>query len=180
MRIIAGKLGGRLFQSPRGHRTHPMSDKMRGALFNILGDIEGTSVLDAFSGSGALAFEASSRGAGRIVAIERDRTAQATILENIMSLGLEDSVQFVKANANGWAKTTKEQFDAVLLDPPYDALQYDLLQTLIWRCKLGGRVIISWPGKVEAPRKLDGVQLISTKNYGDSSLYIYERIIQQP
>ncbi|MBX4199607.1 RsmD family RNA methyltransferase, partial [Candidatus Saccharibacteria bacterium] len=53
MRIISGQLKGRNFASPRGHKTHPMSDKMRGALFNILGDIEGLSFLDAFSGSGA-------------------------------------------------------------------------------------------------------------------------------
>ena len=62
MRIIAGSLGGRVFKAPSGHRTHPMSEKIRGAIFNALGDISDLTVLDAFTGSGALCFEAVSRG----------------------------------------------------------------------------------------------------------------------
>jgi 16S rRNA (guanine966-N2)-methyltransferase len=58
MRIIAGELKGRNIQEPYGHRTHPMSEKVRGAVFNALGDIEGLAVLDAFAGTGALSFEA--------------------------------------------------------------------------------------------------------------------------
>ena len=53
MRVISGWLGGRIFESPHGHRTHPMSDKIRGAVFGVLGDIKGLTVLDAFAGSGA-------------------------------------------------------------------------------------------------------------------------------
>ena len=68
MRIIAGTLKGQQFQTPHSHKTHPMGDKIRGALFNVLGDIEGLSFLDAFSGSGALAFEAASRGAASVLA----------------------------------------------------------------------------------------------------------------
>src|SRR5881392_748421 len=103
MRIIAGKLKGRQFQTPHGHRTHPMSDKARGALFNVLGDIEGLTFLDAFAGSGALAFEAVSRGAKSIVAIERDRPAHSVIERNIKELGLSGQVKGVKANAGGWS-----------------------------------------------------------------------------
>ena len=69
MRVIAGRLGGRLFDSPHTRRTHPMSDKARGALFNMLGDIEGMHVLDPFAGTGALSFEAISRGAASALAI---------------------------------------------------------------------------------------------------------------
>jgi 16S rRNA (guanine(966)-N(2))-methyltransferase RsmD len=76
MRIIAGTLGGRTFESPHGRRTHPMSDKVRGSLFNTLGDIDGLTILDAFAGSGALAFEAISRGAEHVLAIEIDNRAQ--------------------------------------------------------------------------------------------------------
>lgn len=109
MRVIAGTLGGRLFASPNGHRTHPMSDKMRGALFNILGDISGLRVLDAFAGSGALSFEAISRGAAVVVAIERDRRAQQTIVENVDSLGIADEIQVVRANAKAWLRKNKQQ-----------------------------------------------------------------------
>ena len=58
MRVISGKFGGQLFDAPKGHRTHPMSEKVRGALFSVLGDISGLTVLDAFAGSGALSIEA--------------------------------------------------------------------------------------------------------------------------
>jgi 16S rRNA (guanine966-N2)-methyltransferase len=54
MRIISGRLGGRQFEAPKGHKTHPMSEKMRGALFNVLGDISGLNVFDAYGGSGAM------------------------------------------------------------------------------------------------------------------------------
>ena len=103
MRIIAGKLGGRMFESPHSARTHPMSEKMRGALFNSLGDISGLAVLDAFAGTGACGFEAISRGAGSVLAIEHDTDAFKTIMRNIESLGLEEEVQAVRGRVNGWA-----------------------------------------------------------------------------
>jgi 16S rRNA (guanine966-N2)-methyltransferase len=80
MRVIAGFLGGRNFDSPGGHRTHPMSDKVRGAVFGVLGDIKGLSVLDAFAGSGALSIEAVSRGAKYAVAIDVDKRAHAVMI----------------------------------------------------------------------------------------------------
>src|ERR1039458_7477259 len=97
MRVIAGFLGGRNFDSPGGHRTHPMSDKVRGAIFGVLGDIKGLTVLDAFAGSGALAIEAISRGAKRAVAIEVDKGAHTVITENIKALGIEDRIKAVRA-----------------------------------------------------------------------------------
>src|ERR1700733_7722884 len=99
MRIIAGKLGGRSFDSPGTDKTHPMSDKMRGALFNILGDVDDLIVLDAFGGSGALSLEAVSRGARSAIIMDSDRRAQQTIQENIQSLGLQDQIQLVNAGA---------------------------------------------------------------------------------
>src|SRR3954464_3149409 len=98
MRIIAGRLGGRQFNSPKGHRTHPMSEKGRGALFNALGDISGLTVLDAFAGSGALSFEAISRRAASVLAIDSDKNAQRAIAENIASLGLSRQVKLIKTS----------------------------------------------------------------------------------
>lgn len=174
MRIIAGNLGGRLFAAPRGHRTHPMSDKMRGALFNMLGDISGQTVLDAFAGSGALSFEAVSRGASRVVAIESDRQAQATIQQNIADLGVAGSMHLVKAGAGAWLNTTDDIFDLVLLDPPYDRLQYDLLERLAERVAADGQLVLSWPGG-QTPPELPGLALIGSKQYGDGSLHRYQR-----
>src|SRR5689334_12491083 len=115
MRIVAGSLGGRNFKSPSGHATHPMSEKMRGALFNSLTDISGLTILDPFAGSGALSFEAISRGAASAVIIERDRSAQRIIQENIVSLGLEPQASLVTANAHGWLRNNRETFDLILL-----------------------------------------------------------------
>lgn len=96
MRVVAGRLGGRIFDSPRTHRTHPMSEKARGAIFNVLGDIAGLSVLDAYSGSGALAIEAVSRGAKSVLAIEVDVEAVKTIARNIENLQLGDRIKCSK------------------------------------------------------------------------------------
>ena len=172
MRIIAGTHGGRIFASPGGHKTHPMSDKMRGALFNSLGDISGLHILDAFAGTGALAFEAVSRGAAGAVLLENDRNAQRTIAENIALLGLDDC-KLVRAAAGPWLTTTEEKFDLILLDPPYDNLQNGLLERLAQRLNPAGMLVLSWPGK-QPPPTLNSLKLTDSKHYGDSSLHFYE------
>ncbi len=174
MRVIAGTLGGRVFDSPHAEKTHPMGDKIRGALFNILGDIEGLSILDAFAGSGALSFEAVSRGAATAIAIECDRLAQATIARNITTLGLADKVKLIKATANAWLETSNQTFDIVLLDPPYNDRQEALIARLAARVSAEGTVVISWPGDVEAP-EIAGFGCIVKRSYGDAQLLFYQR-----
>ena len=149
MRVIAGSLGGRTFRSPHGNRTHPISDKIRGALFNALGDIEGLTILDAFAGSGALGFEAISRGAAKIVAIDSDPAAQRALDENVADLGLKGLVQVVHAAGGAWLDTADDQFDVVLLDPPYDRLQPLLLTELADRTVKGGVVVTSLPPRAD-------------------------------
>src|SRR5581483_6797292 len=129
MRIIAGKFGGRSLHEPPGHKTHPMSEKIRGALFNALGDLDGLTVLDAFAGSGALSFEALSRGASRATAIDKDKSAIETINRSVKDLRLGDEIKVTMANAAGWSIHNMErQFDILLLDPPHDDLHLDLIQ----------------------------------------------------
>jgi len=175
MRIIAGALKGRQFASPRGHRTHPMSDKMRGALFNALGDIGGLTILDAFAGSGALGFEAVSRGAAQATAIERDRHALQAIESNILNLGLKKEIKLVKAPANSWLSTTDRQFDVILCDPPYDSPQIMLLKKLAERAKPAGITVFSLPPGLEFQPGGNFEQVLS-KNYGDSQLVFYRRL----
>src|ERR1700690_339661 len=85
MRVIAGRLGGRRLKAPKGTATRPTSDRVREALFSMLGDIEGTNVLDLFAGTGALGIEALSRGARRATFVERDAS-----VVRILSANLED------------------------------------------------------------------------------------------
>lgn len=175
MRIIAGALGGRTFNSPHGHRTHPMSDKIRGALFNALGDLSGLTVLDAFAGSGALSFEAISRGAKSALAIESDRLAQRTISENIRALNLRRAVKLIQASANAWQQTSEDQqFDVVLLDPPYDDTQEALLQRLTTTVKSDGILVLSWPGDQPIPQ-FEGFEVVKERAYGDAQLAFYHR-----
>lgn len=175
MRVIAGKLGGRLFDSPHSYRTHPMSDKARGALFNILGDIEGMSVLDPFAGTGALSFEAISRGAASALAIEADKPAQRIIATNIASLGLIHQVKLIGGTANSWlGKNRRKIFDIVLCDPPYSDLQYDLIERLERSVKPGGIFVVSWPSGGDLPRFSD-LTLIDQRTYGDMQLVFYRR-----
>jgi 16S rRNA (guanine966-N2)-methyltransferase len=171
MRIIAGYLGGRIFNSPHGHRTHPMSDKMRGAIFNILGDITDKSVFDPFAGSGALSFEALSRGAHNVVAIERDRRAQQTILDNKVILNVGDELDLFRGYAKAWFNRNKQTFDIILLDPPYDDTQEDVLERLATLLNPGGTIVLSWPKDRRLP--LFKQELIDSKSYGDGNLHIY-------
>lgn len=173
MRIIAGKLKGRNFDSPNSFKTHPMSDKIRGALFNVLGDVVGLTFLDAFAGSGALAFEAVSRGAESVLAIDSDRPAQKVIAENIAQLGLDEKVKLIKASANAWLETSPHaMFDIVLCDPPYNNLQRSLLQRLAQRVEEEGLLVLSWPGDQDPP-ELEGMRQLEYRKYGDASLIFY-------
>jgi 16S rRNA (guanine966-N2)-methyltransferase len=177
MRIIAGSLGGRLFDSPGTHKTHPMSDRVRGALFNVLGDISDLTVLDAFAGSGALSFEAASRGAGKVIAIDSDHAAQKVIGQNIARLKLQGKVKLIKASAGTWASTNLEaMFDLVLCDPPYDASQPELLQCLAERVKSGGIIVFSLPPNHQIKLSTASYRQRVTKSYGDAQLLFFVRV----
>lgn len=172
MRVIAGRLKGRQFQSPGGHRTHPMSEKMRGALFNMLGDIDGLTVLDAFAGSGALGFEAISRGAASVLTVDDDRSAQKIIEANILSLQVH-RVRLIKGNVGSWSNKNREAvFDIIVADPPYDKPNEDLLEKLLRHLKPKGILALSWPEEYEMPR-LKGVELVQNKTYGNARLLFY-------
>lgn len=176
MRVVAGRLGGRIFDSPRTHRTHPMSEKARGAIFNALGDIAGLTVLDAYSGSGALAIEAISRGAARALAIEVDIEAVKTISRNITTLELGDQISCLRKNISGWSRNnTDKKFDIVLADPPYNDIRPDVLERLTAHVTSGGIYVLSWPGS-EQVRPFRGFEVIAHKPLGDIQLVFYRQI----
>lgn len=176
MRIIAGALKGRIFHDPPGHHSHPMSDKIRGALFNMLGDIEGLTVLDAMAGSGALSLEAMSRGAKSAIAIEEKRAPYKAISDSIKDLGLDKQIKAINADAGSWSSHNQtKKFDIVLLDPPYQRLQLNLLTKLTSHAQKSGIVVVSWPGH-ELPPAFDTCQLITDKKYGDAQLVFYRKM----
>jgi 16S rRNA (guanine966-N2)-methyltransferase len=129
MRIVGGTWRGRPLTAPSGRQTRPTADRVRETLFNILEHgkpdvaVEGARVLDVFAGSGALGFEALSRGAARAVFIDRDRAAEQVIRRNAGSLGVaRDVVMFVLDAARLAPPPMKAgaPFDLAFLDPPYE------------------------------------------------------------
>lgn len=174
MRVIAGELGGRYFAGPDSSVTHPMAERVRGAMFNALGDLEGQTVLDAFGGSGALAFEAVSRGAQSAIVVERDKRAQRIITDNIKTLGLEGRVKLIRTSANSWSDTNQDmQFDLVLCDPPYRDLQLSTVSKLTHHVKENGLMVLSYPGRESAPTVNGVVVVDKSKSYGDAALAYY-------
>lgn len=175
MRVIAGRLGGRSFDSPKTRRTHPMSDKIRGALFNALGDLDGLSVLDAFAGSGACSIEAVSRGAASVLAIDIDPEAIKTVADNVRMLDLESIITVRRKNISGWSRNNQDkQFNVVIADPPYTDIRPDVLERLTVHVPVGGLLVLSWPGS-EAVREFKGLEVVSHKSYGDAQLVFYRR-----
>ncbi len=176
MRIISGVLGHRVFESPKGRRTHPMSEKIRGALFNMLGDINGLTVLDAFGGSGALSFEAVSRGAKSVVVLEPDKSAFKIIVANINTLELKDQVTAIRKFGASWSAGNRDMlFDIVLLDPPYDDIDRTLLLKMARHAKPGGILVMSLPPGVGFKVPTDLFEELSVKSYGDAELHFYRK-----
>lgn len=175
MRIISGRYKGQIYKSPRTHRTHPMGDKIKTAIFNMLGDMAGMSVLDAFAGSGALAFEAISRGAEKALLIEIDKKAFNTIKDNIEALGLEGKVEAKMRNVKGWSKNNQDrQFDLVFCDPPYDAVLETVIQQISVHVREGGLLVLSWPESEPEP-ELEDMTIQRNKTYGNAKIVIYSK-----
>lgn len=121
MRIIAGEKRGAKIVAPKGHDTRPTSDRAREAAFNLIGPVDGATVLDLFAGSGAYGLEALSRGADTAVFAEVDRPACAAIRQNLEKLGFtgaavlcRDAIQVLSEEA-----AAGRRYDLVLVDPPY-------------------------------------------------------------
>lgn len=175
LRVIAGKFGGRPIDSPETFTTHPMSERMRGALFNMLGDISGQRVLDPFAGSGAVSFEALSRGAGEVIAIERDKKAQDIITQNARNLRVGREFQLIRANCRGWSETSPDQlFDLIICDPPYNDIKLSTIELLTAHLKTNGLMVLSHPGRESAPT-VNGVVVVDNRKYGDAALAIYRQ-----
>jgi 16S rRNA (guanine966-N2)-methyltransferase len=118
VRVVAGEFKGRRLRAPRGMRTRPTADRVREALFSMLGDVSDARVLDLYAGTGALGIEALSRGAASALFVEREPRAAAAIEENLRSLGLDQAV--LRRDALRFLGRGEGTFDLVFCDPPYD------------------------------------------------------------
>jgi 16S rRNA (guanine966-N2)-methyltransferase len=123
MRVIAGAYRGRRLKAPPGVRTRPTADRVREALFSILGDVAHMQVADLFAGSGALGIEAVSRGAEHATFVEKSHGAVGVLKFNLASLGIVEGVEVFEWDVLRWLETVggNLDFDVVLVDPPYSS-----------------------------------------------------------
>jgi 16S rRNA (guanine966-N2)-methyltransferase len=150
-----------------------MSERVKGAMFNVIGNVEDTSVLDAFAGTGALGFEALSRGASKATFIERDRVAQKVIAENAETLGVTSEMKLIRTTVAAWSETASdEKFDLIFADPPYHDTQFSTVSRLFSHLKPNGLMILSHPGRESAPT-VNGVVVVDNRSYGDAALAFY-------
>lgn len=177
MRITGGRLGGRRLRSlpSRSRDVRPTSDRARETLFALLGDVSDLSVLDLFCGTGALAFEAISRGADSAVLVDR---ATALAARNADELGIANRCQLVRSDAVRYLERTDERFGLVLCDPPYklaDRLEPELSRYLPPRLARYSRLVVESPARrpleIEAPK----LHPVDERRIGEALIRIYER-----
>jgi 16S rRNA (guanine966-N2)-methyltransferase len=176
VRIISGEFGGRKIDAPDGTRTHPMSERIRNALFNSLGgEVEGADVLDVFAGTGAVGFEALSRGAKNVTFIEKDRIAQKVLAKNIGLLHVESRASIVRTTASNWLENNiQARFDLIFADPPYHDPQLSTASRFLDLLKPGGLMVLSHPGRGEELTRT-GVVVVDNRSYGNAFLTFYRR-----
>ena len=170
MRIVAGTHGGRRIAAPRGRDVRPTSDRVREALFSILGArVTGARVLDLFAGTGALGLEALSRGAAGATFVDRDTAA---VRANLEALGLEAEVH--RRDALAFLRGGPGPFDLVFLDPPYrqaSVLGPELAGTLP-AVLAPGALVVSESDRRD-PLDLPGLETLDERRYGDTLIRLH-------
>jgi 16S rRNA (guanine966-N2)-methyltransferase len=177
MRIVAGALRGRpLGRPPKGVR--PTSDKVREALFDVVGPVDGFHVLDLFAGTGALGLEALSRGAARAVFVDESAASTRAVAENAAKLGMELRARVLRLPAARALRTLASEgiaFDLVLVDPPYGRdLAGPVLEDLVRLnlCAPDARIAVEIATR-DRPPAPTGLSASRPRRYGDTTLVFY-------
>ena len=176
MRVVAGEYRGRRLKAPAGGETRPTADRVREALFSILGSVADLRVADLYAGSGALGIEAISRGAASTVFVESRRAAADVIEANLAALGVTGS-EAVRRDVVAWLSSAQQRaFDLVFCDPPYDAAA-EIAQTLtelLPRVAAPHALIVTESSK-RNPLTLD-LPLTDERTYGDTRIAIHRGV----
>ncbi len=181
MRVIAGLAKGRALKPVPGSSTRPITDRVKVALFDILApELPGASLLDLFSGTGAVGIEALSRGATRVVFVDKEQAAIRTIRENLVRTRLENGSQVVRADAFAFlTRRGVAPFDVVYIAPPqYQGLWREALVQIDRRPDWlvpDGRVIVQIDPRERQPVELNTLQEGDQRRYGSTLLLFYDR-----
>jgi 16S rRNA (guanine966-N2)-methyltransferase len=172
MRIIAGEHRGARIFAPKGDETRPTSDRVREAAFNLIGPVEGASVLDLFAGSGAMGLEALSRGAATATFVENDRDACRTIDRNLEKLRLTGATVLQRDIFQALA-ADRRSYDLILCDPPYGFDEDARLAPYLVRAlATDGLVVYETTSRREPV--LDGLVTRTSRTYGSARLTLFE------
>ncbi len=176
-RIIAGTARGRRLLAPKGQATRPTSDKVRGAVMNVLGQFfDGGAVLDLYAGTGALALEALSRGCARAVCVEADRGAAEIVRRNAEACGFADRVEVRRGRVlEEVARLPREAFALAFVDPPYGEGPEAALAVLEPLLARGGRAVAEHDARRPPAERYGALALVDRRAYGDTGISIYER-----
>lgn len=177
MRIVGGSLGGRVLRAPQGADTRPTSEKVREAMFAILGPVDGLEVLDLFAGSGAVGIEALSRGAAHATFCDSGKAALAAIRGNLRELGLEDRATVVAADAIAFAARSlvRGPWGFVFVDPPYasDLAVRGAGAIPAGNLDPGATLVIEHDRRHAPPETLGSLLRSDHRRYGDTQLSFY-------
>jgi 16S rRNA (guanine966-N2)-methyltransferase len=180
VRVIAGRYGGRRLQAPRGRATRPTSDRVREALFSMLGDVQETIVLDLFAGTGALGIEALSRGAARAVFVEQNPAALQALKANLSALELDKpATQLLPANVGKALRSARERhetYDLIFVDPPYDdarAWARELSVALPPLLAPHARVVVESDRRALLELDAPELETEQQRRYGDTTITIH-------
>lgn len=177
MRIVGGSLGGRVLRAPRGAATRPTSEKVREAVFDIIGSIAGDRVLDLFAGSGALGIEALSRGAAHATFVEAARPAVGAIRDNLRELGLAERATVIAGDAVATAARHQgaAPWRLVFVDPPYrsDLATRAVLALPCERLAPGAVIVIEHDRHNAPPETLGSLLRTDQRRYGDTLISFF-------
>ncbi|KZZ82968.1 MULTISPECIES: 16S rRNA (guanine(966)-N(2))-methyltransferase RsmD [Bacillaceae] len=180
MRVVSGSLKGRPLKAVPGMSTRPTTDKVKEAIFNMIGPyFDGGLALDLFGGSGGLGIEALSRGTERCIFVDRDAKAIQTIHSNLEACRLQDQSEVYRNDAERALKAIIKrelQFQLVFLDPPYKQQKLKALIEQISDEQLlteGGFVVAEHGTEVELPGQIGSFELVKFEKYGMAAVSIY-------
>ncbi len=178
MRVTGGTGRGRRLKAPAGSHVRPTSDKVKQALFNILGDrVIGAVFLDLFAGAGGIGVEALSRDAARAVFVDTSRDSLNAMKRNLEETGFGDRAQVVPSKAGPFLKRTSGPYDIVFLDPPYAEEMQPLLELIAGAgiLKPDSIVVAEHFKKQPSPDRAGDLTLYREARYGDTVLAFYRR-----
>jgi 16S rRNA (guanine966-N2)-methyltransferase len=177
VRIVGGRLSGRVLRAPAGAATRPTSEKVREAVFNILGSVEGDHVLDLFAGSGGLGIEALSRGASHATFVDAARPALVAIRGNLRELGIEGQATVVPGDAvvSAARHEPKAPWRLVFVDPPYrsDLAARAVLALPRDRLAAGAVIVIEHDRHNTPPETLGSLLRTDQRRYGDTLISFF-------